>query len=171
MDKLIEAHQQGNMTMNQLNSNATFLMAAGSGTLAFQLAHVTYQLIMNPQTLSKLTKEIRTKFARQDEITMISVNHCKYLTACLDEALRIQAPAPITHPRYTPPSGACIDGYFVPGNVAVGIPIHAANRSPRNFRDPDKFIPERWTGEDTSYDGDLKDAAQVFGLGPRDCRF
>ena len=102
---------------------------------------------------------------------MVNVNQCKYLQAVLEETLRIIAPSPATHPRYTPPEGAEIDGYFVPGNMAVGVPILAACKSPLNFRDPMKFVPERWTGEDPLFHGDLREAAQVFSFGPRDCKF
>ncbi|KAJ6192804.1 putative P450 monooxygenase [Bipolaris maydis] len=169
MEKLIEEYKDGRMTMYQLDSNASFLMAAGSETLATVLTHAVFRLLTNPGTLEKLTTEIRTKFTCAADITMSSVNECKYLLGCIEETMRIQAPSPATHPRYTNDTGAVIDGFQVPGNVAVGIPIYAACRSALNFYDAESFIPERWTGEDPLYNHDLREAARVFSLGPRDC--
>jgi len=39
--------------------------------------------------------------------------------------------------------------------------------SPDNFRDPEKFIPERWIGSE--YASDKKGARQAFSYGPRNC--
>lgn len=100
---------------------------------------------------------------------MTRVNTCKYLSACLEEALRIYPPSPATHARYVPPGGMTIDGQYMPEGMAVGIAINAVCNSPLNFKDPEKFVPERWTGEDPAYKNDRIEAAQVFSLGPRNC--
>lgn len=170
MGNLIQSHKDGKMTTFQLNSNAVFLMAAGTETLVTAIVHTVFRLLTNKSTLAKLVREIRGSFATAEDIDISGVNKCKYLLACINENLRIQAPSPATHPRYTPAEGTTIDGHYIPGNVAVGVPIHAACRSSLNFRDPDKYIPERWTGELPEYDGDAKDAAMIFSVGPRDCK-
>jgi cytochrome P450 len=186
MEKLVDAYWSQKMTYNQLNVNAKILLGAGSETTATWLSGIssltklvivpsrlpsglTYFLLKNPRALEKLTKEIRRKFESADDITMIGVNSCSYLLACLEESLRIFPPSPATHARYTPPGGITIEGNYVPEGIAVGIPIYAACHSALNFQDPDIFIPERWTGEDRRYDTDRKDAMQPFSLGPRNC--
>ena len=171
MAKFIEAYKDGKMSMFQLNSNAEFIMGAGSETLVTVLAHIVYRLVMNQKIMARLTTEIREKFVSAEEITMAGVNQCKYLMACIEETLRVQAPSPQTHPRYTPPEGTTIDGHYVPGGMAVGVPIYAACRSPVNFHNPDIFVPERWLGEDPAYAGDIREAAQIFSIGPRDCEY
>jgi cytochrome P450 len=40
--------------------------------------------------------------------------------------------------------------------------------SPTAFKDPQSFIPERWTG-DVRYVNDHHSALQPFSVGPRDC--
>jgi len=171
MGNLIQAYREGKMTMNQLNSNAVFLMAAGTETLVTSVVHTVFRLLTNKHTLTKLAEEIRGTFATAKDINMTGVNKCRYLLACLEENLRIQAPSPATHPRYVPAEGVYVDGYWVPGGAAVGVPIHAACRSPLNFCEPDRYAPERWMGEDGKYAGDVKSASQVFSVGPRDCMF
>ena len=39
-----------------------------------------------------------------------------------------------------------------------------------NFRDSDKYVPERWLKDRPSvYEGDKRDASQPFSVGPRNC--
>ena len=51
----------------------------------------------------------------------------------------------------------------------------AAYRCKRNFALPDKFIPERWLGEDERFERDerfardRREVVQPFAVGPRNC--
>ncbi|KAI1102409.1 cytochrome P450 [Jackrogersella minutella] len=169
MDKLIEAYKLGKMPFGQLEGNASVLIGASSETTATFLSGLTYLLMKNHRVLQGLTKEIRETFQNAEDITFSRVNHCKYLLACIEEALRVYPPSPQPHQRIVPASGATINGNYLPGGVAVAIPIYAACRSARNWSQPDFFIPERWLGEDPQFDGDKKDASQPFSFGPRNC--
>ncbi|KAI0127485.1 averantin oxidoreductase [Xylariales sp. AK1849] len=169
MEKLTDAYRGGKMSSNQLTGNSIVLIAAGSETTATLLAGLTFLLVTHPNVQRRLAKEIRDTFSSPDEMTVTGVNGCKYLLACIEEALRIYPPSPQTHPRYVPSDGMMIAGQFVPGNVAVGISIYAAARSERNFHEADKFIPERWMHEDPIYADDKREALQPFSYGPRNC--
>ena len=114
-------------------------------------------------------KEIRGAFQEPGDITVAGVNQCKYLLACIEEALRVYPPSPQPHQRIVPSGGAVIHGEYVPEGVAVSIPIFAASRSPKNWAEPDSFIPERWLGEDPRFANDRRDASQPFSYGPRNC--
>ncbi|KAI1414211.1 cytochrome P450 [Hypoxylon sp. FL1857] len=169
MDKLIEAYNSGKMTFEQLTGNASILIAAGSETTATLLAGLTFLLLKNPRVLQKLTREIRGAFQSPEEITITRLNQCKYLLACIEEALRFYPPSPQPHQRIIPAGGASVNGEYLPEGVAVSIPIYAACRSARNWSQPDYFIPERWTGEDPQFNSDKRDASQPFSFGPRNC--
>ena len=52
--------------------------------------------------------------------------------------------------------------------TVVTINHYCANLSAQNFRDPDRFIPERWMN-DPDYADDRRDVVQPFSVGPRDC--
>lgn len=99
---------------------------------------------------------------------MASTSNCKYLLACIEESLHIYPPSPANHTRITPPEGIVLDGQHVPGGLAVGMPMYATFRSASNFRSPDRFILERWTGE-PAYETEKWHALQHFSYGPRDC--
>ncbi|GAW13413.1 hypothetical protein ANO14919_027980 [Xylariales sp. No.14919] len=169
MDKLVEAFNSGKMSPSQLEGNAQILIAAGSETTATLLSGLTWLLLKNPRVHDKLKTEIRTRFSHPDEITMTSVNECKYLLGCLEEALRVYPPSPQPHHRIIPAGGAVVNGEFLPAGSSVSIPIYAISNSPLNWTEPEKFIPERWTGEDARFAGDKRESSQPFSYGPRNC--
>ncbi|KAH8664178.1 putative P450 monooxygenase [Xylariales sp. PMI_506] len=180
LGKLVDGYRAGKMPLELLNGNAKLLILAGSETTATLLSGLTWLLLSNPESLEKLTSEVRSEFNSAEEITILRVGACKYLSACLEEGLRMYPPTPAVHPRYTPPEGAVIAGAFVPGDTCVGVPIYGAARSALNFRDPHEFRPERWIGDsdsdsdsdsdrDGEYDSDRREASQAFSFGPRNC--
>jgi cytochrome P450 len=48
------------------------------------------------------------------------------------------------------------------------VPTYVAHMQEANFRDADKFIPERFLG-DPRFKGDNRGTFQPFSLGPRNC--
>ncbi|KAF9876812.1 hypothetical protein CkaCkLH20_05658 [Colletotrichum karsti] len=169
MDKMIAAYHSGKMSFDQLEGNSQILIAAGSETTATMMSGFTYLLTKNPRVLEKLSAEIRSTFSNPDEVTFTAVNSCKYLLACIEEALRVYPPSPQPHHRIVPPGGATVNGDFLPAGVSVSIPIYAASNSPENWTRPEEFLPERWLGENPEFEDDQRDASQPFQYGPRAC--
>ena len=52
--------------------------------------------------------------------------------------------------------------------TTVAVSPLAAYMSKDNFRDPERFIPERWL-DDPIYASDQRGACQPFSYGPRSC--
>lgn len=86
----------------------------------------------------------------------------------LQEALRLYPPAPVGPPRVVPAGGRVIGGKWVAAGIWASIHHYTTYRYPKNFRDPDVFVPERWLG-DPAYEGDQRRALQPFSYGPRNC--
>lgn len=156
------------MTSKEIESNASVLVLAGSETTATLLSGAVYYLCKSPQALQKLKEEIRERFPKEDDISLTVLPQLKYLSACVDETLRIYPPVAATMPRLCPAGGAMVCGKFVPGGTSVGVNQYAANRSSSNFSRPDEFIPERWLG-DARFETDSRAAMQPFALGSRNC--
>ena len=70
--------------------------------------------------------------------------------------------------RIVPPLGANIAGRSVPGGTLVTVSRYAAHMSNRNWTEPQKFLPERWT-DCGLFPSDRKDTSQPFGAGARIC--
>jgi len=160
----------------ELSANAFILFMAGSETTATLLAGVTFYLLRNAEIMAKVVKEVRSEFAREDDITFASASsRLPYMLACLEEALRMYPPVPTILVRTTPSQQpSTVSGYEIPPGTPVGVHQLAANYSSANFKDPRVFAPERWlpsaTSDTTSrYYDDARDARQPFSLGPRNC--
>jgi averantin hydroxylase len=116
------------MTRDEMVSNASILVLAGSETTATLLSGVTFLLCKHPQVLKKLNAEIRSAFTSEAEINLMSVSKLVYLLAVLDEALRIYPPAANPGSRVVPKQGSMILDKWVPG----GVSNHASYCGPRS---------------------------------------
>ena len=105
------------MSETEIISNASLFVFAGTETVATLLPAVTYFLTHNAQVMQKLTGEIRSAFSNEESMTISDLSQLSYLTACIDEALRIFPPIPEGLPRVAPPEGDIISGQWVPGGV------------------------------------------------------
>ncbi|KAF4976231.1 hypothetical protein FZEAL_7069 [Fusarium zealandicum] len=169
MDSMMRKDTRGGeITLDELAANAAILIMAGSETTATILSAVVFCLATHPDVLAKLTNEVRSAFATEDEIDLLGVGKLPYLLAVLDEGLRIFPPVPSGSPRRIAPGGDVILGQYVPGGTVAEIYHWAVYHNPDHFALPDSFIPERWLGDPRFVD-DKKEAFQPFSTGPRNC--
>ncbi|KAF7539526.1 hypothetical protein G7054_g2049 [Neopestalotiopsis clavispora] len=131
------------MTVQEVQSNASVLVIAGSETTATLLAGVKFLLLVNPDTLASLFNEVRGAFQAEEDISHQTVTKLPYLLACLNEALRLYPPVPLGLPRVVPEGGALIC-------------------------DPFGFHPERFL-DAKGFENDERAAFQPFHLGSRGC--
>ena len=96
------------------------LTIAGSETTATALAGATYFLASEPKMKAKLVSELKTTFASEQEIDLLSVAKSPYLCAVTEETLRLYSPGPNAQPRITPPEGNIVLGDRLPGKVGQG---------------------------------------------------
>ena len=118
MSPLLREGKDGKVfSIAELEVNAMTFVVAGSDTTASLLSGLTYHLCQNPHVLDKLTAEVRSAFASDEDINLISVNSLKYELAVLDEGLRMFPPASAGLPRRVPKGGATVAGEWVPEGV------------------------------------------------------
>ncbi|PSN60393.1 benzoate 4-monooxygenase cytochrome-like protein P450 [Corynespora cassiicola Philippines] len=161
-----------------LLGEARLLVLAGTDTTATTLAALFFYLAHNASVLEKLTREIRSTFASVHEITLGSkLGTCKYLRACIDEALRMAHPAPGDLPREVLPGGTRIDGEVYPAGTIVGCAEWAMGRDEARYADANTYRPERWIASSAEAGGSpseeevrgLKKAFHPFSSGPMNC--
>ncbi|KAL5340997.1 cytochrome P450 [Aspergillus crustosus] len=168
INNMIHKHEQFNLSLAHVQTNAEMLITAGSETTSTMLAGTTFYLATHPEHLKKVVQEVRSTFKSPEEITLLSVSNLPYMLACLNEGLRLYHPVAAGLPRVTNSGGSTICGEFIPPNVTVSIPHYATYRMERNFTDANSFHPERFLG-DEKYANDKWKAFQPFHVGPRDC--
>ncbi|KAL5346692.1 hypothetical protein ACLOAV_008399 [Pseudogymnoascus australis] len=103
-------------TEKEMASHINALMMAGVITTSTFLSGVIYYLMSNKVSFDKLKAELRSTFSSLEEITGTSTLKCEYLSAVIQEGLRIYPPAGGAHlPRIVPPEGKIIAGTWIPG--------------------------------------------------------
>lgn len=121
LEGLLRKKDDLGMDVEKLRMTSSLIIVAGSETTATLLAGVSYLLATHPETLAKLTEEVRSSFKNEEDINFVSVSQLQYMMACLDEGLRIYPPAPLGLPRDVPKGGAKIAGHWVPEKVSAAI--------------------------------------------------
>ncbi|GFG27849.1 benzoate 4-monooxygenase cytochrome P450 [Aspergillus udagawae] len=156
-----------NLEWGEIVAEVNIMMNAGSVTTAIAIANVMYQLLKNPRCLAKLREEVDAVLDDDEIIAPYDkVKHLPYLRACLDESLRIFPPTSHGLPRQTPSEGMEILGQWVPGNTSVSISALVAHRDESVFPQADRYIPERWLGEEGKA---LQPYFVAFSAGARSC--
>ena len=107
------------MTRDEIYANSNLLIMAGSETAAAAMAGCFYFLDRNPEVSYRLRHEIRSKFQSETQTTIKALTDLPYLTAVLQESMRIYPPQPVFTPRVAPKGGGVIMGHFVPENARV----------------------------------------------------
>jgi cytochrome P450 len=158
-------HADG-ILVDSLLPKAVFLILAGTETTAAALSGAIYYLLASPEAHHRAVREVRESFQNAADINVESTRLLEYLKACVTESQRMYPSTPGAFPRRVPLEGATVCGQHVPGNTIVGISHFAAFRSRENFRNPDKYIPERWLEQEHS---DKRSAFHPFSFGPRSC--
>lgn len=128
--------------------------------------------------LTKLNNEVRTAFTHVEDIRGgTKLGECRYLRACIDEALRMTPGVGGILPREVLPGGIIVDNTYFPAGVDIGVPIYALQHNEAYHPQPFEYIPERWivnenvkTGIGSSENVAVaKSAFCPFSLGPRGC--
>ncbi|OJJ03931.1 hypothetical protein ASPVEDRAFT_73527 [Aspergillus versicolor CBS 583.65] len=154
------------LSPEELFTNTSFLIIAGSKITATLLSGYTYHLLTNPAVYTELATQVRGRFHSLSEITFAATAKMPYLRAALQESLRMYPPLPLGMPRVIPAGGALICGSYVPEKTAVSASSWSAYQSPRNFTNPTTFLPQRWLEDNPEGGDDKKTVLQPFSVGP-----
>lgn len=105
------------MTPEEKRLTGQILIVAGSETTSSTLAASFFFLGHHPEALARLRAEIRGAYAAEADVDMKNVPRLAYLSACIEETLRLYPPGVEIPPRVSP--GAEVDGKFVPAGVSL----------------------------------------------------
>jgi len=154
--------ESGMLTDERLRDQMVTIIFAGHDTTTTSLTFAFWELANNP--------EVRERFhAEVDELdgppTMDDVDDLEVTDRVLTETLRLFPPV-YSLPRESKEE-TVFDGYRIPADSRILLPIRHIQRDPRFFDDPETFRPSRWDGE---LRRELHDFAYApFGGGPRIC--
>ncbi|KAI1496789.1 cytochrome P450 [Biscogniauxia marginata] len=133
---------------SEIWAEALFFFLAGGDKVATGLSALFFYLSRNTECYTKLCREIRTTFPSSTELRGgPRLASCRYLRACIDEALRMSPLVAGTLWREqseTDNSPLFVDGHFIPRGTQVGMNIYTLHHNEEYFPDPvmhDAFVP------------------------------
>jgi len=134
---------------NMLYADAELILTASTETVGATMSYAFYHLAQNAHVRKQLREELLPLFGKtipgEFAAQGLGDKSASYLSAVINETLRLHNPTLNEIQRTTPPQGLDVDGVHVPGDVVVSVSVYSMNRSERCFKQAQEFIPERWT--------------------------
>lgn len=150
------------MSDETIRDEVLTLLLAGHETTAQALTFTFHLLARHPEIEQKLLAELDAVLDGEPP-TMGDLPDLEYTEWVVTEAMRLYPPvwALVREPL----ADDEIAGYPIPAGATVGMYQWVIHRDPRQYEDPNAFVPERWAD-----DGDRHPFAYFpFGGGPRRC--
>ncbi|KAF2645497.1 cytochrome P450 [Massarina eburnea CBS 473.64] len=161
------------LSKDELAAESALLIVAGSDTMATAVTCAIFYLLHYPDTLVQLQKEIRSTFQSIDDVVIgPELKSCLYLTACIDESMRLTPGVGAVVQREVLPGGLQVDGQFFPPGTDLAVPHYALHHNENYHSEPHKFIPERWIVGGSRTEDDVavtKSAYSPYGVGRTSC--
>lgn len=158
--------------LKEIWTEAIFFLPAGGDTSSTAMSSLFFYLARFPEFQKKLAQELRSAFPTSADIRAgPQLAACRYLRACIDEALRMSPPASGTLWRVQSPETRhrplVVDGHVVPVGTQVGVSAYSLHHNEEYFPEPFTYDPERWLPENE--DRITKAAFVPFSTGSRSC--
>ena len=143
------------------------LLTGGTDTSAETVDWAMVELLRHPSAMAKVQAEVRQAMKGNSSLEQNNVvSNMKYLKLVIKETLRLHPPGPML-PRSSNKEHL-INGYTIPAGAMVLVNVWAMHRDPRNWRDPEKFEPERFEEKAVDFTGGDFEYLP-FGTGKRMC--
>nr|QST15034.1 CYP4C34-like protein 2 [Diaphanosoma celebensis] len=167
LDLLISASDDGKLLSDQdIREEVDTFMFEGHDTTAAGISWCLHLIGSHPDVQERLYDELYEVFGDSDRpVTMEDLNHLKYLECCLKESLRLYPSVPIL--GRTLNEDLELHGHQLPAGTTVVLFSYSLHRDPKNFPDPEKYIPERFLPENAR--GRHPYCYVPFSAGPRNC--
>ncbi|KAF7541770.1 hypothetical protein G7054_g255 [Neopestalotiopsis clavispora] len=175
LNQLLATHQKdpASLSVDEIVAITTTNVIAGSDTTAVSLASVLYHLAKYPESRNKLEQEIQsavTEGRASNPITYAEAVKLPYLSAVINEAMRIHPATGFILERRVPRNGITLHGVHLPEGTIVGVNAWALHYNKDVFgHDVHAFRPERWLSGSEDATKEMKRNQFAFGAGPRSC--
>jgi cytochrome P450 len=110
------------------SQDAQLAVIAGADTNAITISNACYLLCCHTKYQAKLYTELKDLPVSNGLIDDEHLVGKPYLSAIINEVLRLYPPVPSGLQRLTPPEGATIAGRFIPGDMIISTPTYAVQR-------------------------------------------
>jgi cytochrome P450 len=151
-------------------------MIAGSDTTAITLRAIFYNLLRNPDKLSKLCNELEQAKSKRganqnnDLLSWNEVRELPYLSAVINESLRTHPAVGLALERIVPAAGLHVGETSIPAGTNIGCNAWVLHLDEKIWGpEPECWIPERWVDASSAQKAEMKNSLFSFGAGARTC--
>nr|BED42936.1 cytochrome P450 monooxygenase [Trametes versicolor] len=134
--------------LSRLIDDGVLAIVAGADTTSSALTSILYCLLTHPDACQKLQAEIDQFYPPGEDPSDVKRHlDMHYLTAVINEGMRVWPPVPSGVQRLVPHNsgGVTFGSTFLPAGTAVSLHTYSIFHDPRNFSPrPSDFWPERW---------------------------
>ena len=108
-------------TIERLGGEASLVVIGGSDTVGNSLTKLHYHLLANPEKLARLKKELQDSadLAGDEVQKWQDLKKLPYLTACVEEILRLGSSVTHRLARFAPKGGLRYGEYLLPAGVST----------------------------------------------------
>lgn len=177
MDLLSRFKQEGEKDPSLINNRQIlgFTVSnifAGSDSTAITLRTIFYYLLKQPATMGRLMVELDGASYERDGgiIGFREARELPYLTAVVQEALRVFPAVGVPLERVVPAGGLEVEGHSIPAGTVIGASAWTLHRKDSIFGErTEEFRPERWIEASEEQKILMNNALFTFGIGSRSC--
>ncbi|XP_015078888.1 premnaspirodiene oxygenase-like [Solanum pennellii] len=161
------AELQFPITNEHIKAVISDIFIAGTETSSATIIWALSELMKNPNVMAKAQSEARQVLKGKNNYGEEDIEKLTYLKLVIKETLRLHTPVPLIGPRECREK-TNIDGYTIPHNARVLVNAWALARDPKNWENPESFIPERFENSSIDFMGNHFEFIP-FGAGRRIC--
>lgn len=125
-----------------LRAQVFTFMLAGHETTSVSMMWTLYELARHPDIAEQIREEIRLVMKDSTKMAWAKLAELKFLGNVIKESLRLHSPAAVA--LYVAKENDAIGGYDIPKGTVVSLGIDAVHLSPKFWKDPHCFDPQRF---------------------------
>uniref|UniRef100_UPI00358E0E2C cytochrome P450 1A1-like n=1 Tax=Myxine glutinosa TaxID=7769 RepID=UPI00358E0E2C len=156
------------ISKEQIITTIIDLFGAGFDTVSTTLNWCLLYLVKFPEIQEKIQKEIDAAVDRSNFPRLTDKPNLPYIEAFMLEVFRHSTFLPLAVPHCTT-RDVVFEGYFIPRNTCVFVNQWQANHDRNVWKEPERFMPERFIKGDGQIDRVAGNDVLLFGMGKRRC--
>lgn len=170
---------ESDKTMPHVAAESLALLNAGTETVSWALAVVTFHLLSKPRLLARLTEELTAAVTDASRPSWTSLEKLPFLGGVVMEGIRLGNGTSARSPRIADDEDLVYRGetrgggrkveYVIPRGWAIGMTVVLVHSDEDLFPNAAEFIPERWLDEEGNRRRDLEKYIMSFSKGSRQC--
>ncbi|MGD3108754.1 cytochrome P450 [Streptomyces sp. YGL11-2] len=149
----------------RIRDTVMVMMLAAHHTTGVAVSWTLHMLGRHPEAAARVADELDRVLGDRAAPDYADLRRLTYLEMVLKEAMRLFPPGPYGARETAEP--LVLGDYEIPAGATIFYPFWAVHMNPDHWPEPEKFVPERFTPEETARRPRL--AYIPFGFGPRSC--